>query len=323
MRHMITPWRGVPVGLAVLFVLSARARAEGPQREDPPNLVEGSGTCPEPRAVWSELSALVGIADLAPRIQRLSGTAHPVEITDLGASFRVRAGDRTREYHDVARDCANRAKVAALFVALAVDSIDEAPAKPTPPPPPPSPPPVVRQEAPPVAGPPPHAASLELGADGRAGIGAATVAPGAVARLAWGRGSLAYAAGVRGSVPADASRGGVRLRQWRLAADFAVRARFLEARRVAPFLELGAVVALLHEEAPDLAVGRAQTAGELGILAGAGIAFWRRTWGSPFLVVEAEIIPDPPTVFALPAGTLGRTPPVWLGLAGGIALGLF
>src|SRR6516165_8646049 len=105
MRRMTTPWCGVPVAFAtvVFFLLVARVRTAAAQRPEPADLIEGASACPEPSAVWSELSALVVIDDLAPRLRRLAGGvggAHPVDIADLGAAFRVRAGDRTREYHD-------------------------------------------------------------------------------------------------------------------------------------------------------------------------------------------------------------------------------
>jgi hypothetical protein len=51
MRRMITPWPGVPVGVAALLVLLAGARAVGAAWDDPARLIEGSSTCPEPGAV--------------------------------------------------------------------------------------------------------------------------------------------------------------------------------------------------------------------------------------------------------------------------------
>jgi hypothetical protein len=131
------------------------------------------------------------------------------------------------------------------------------------------------------------------------------------------------AAGARGSAPAQATIGGVRARQWRVAAQLAARVALLHDRPVLPFLEIGAVAALLAERGSDLAMVRTGMAGELGIVGGAGVSFLRRSWGSTFVLVEAELDPAPPHISALPAGDVGRTPRVWVGAAAGLSVGLF
>ena len=294
-------------------------------------MVEGTSTCPTPRAVWAALDALVVIDRVEDRLRELPGGPGPVEVTDLGATFRVRVRDRSREYEDAARDCGNRAKLAALFVALAMDSADDPtvaklPKKllETPPETPPLPPVSATVSEPPAARTPPtHVLHLEVGADGRVAIGASSTAPGALAQLAWERGRLELTAGARGSAPAQATIGDVHVRQWRVGAQLGARMRLLRDRAVSPFLELGAIAALLSERASDLASARAGMAGELGIVAGGGARFLRRSWGSAFVLVEAELDPAPPTISALPAGELGRTPRVWVGGAAGLSVGLF
>lgn len=336
MRCVTKPWRpptaggrraasrGCAAG-AVLLVLAARSGHAAVAPDAPAGLVDGTSACPEPQAVWAALSALVVIDRVERRLHAPAGGGRPIEVTDLGAAFRVRAGDRTREYEDQARDCENRAKLAAVFVALAADSAGDAtvtnPAQ-TPPAPPP---PVAAAigEQPPAPAPRAHALQLEVGADARLGVGQRAAAPGALAQLAWDRGRLSLAAGVRGSAPVQASIGDVRVRQWRVAAQLAARVRLLRDRPVSPFLELGAVAALLSEQGADLTVARAGTAGELGIVAGAGVSFLRRRWGSTFVLVETELDPAPPTISALPAGDLGRAPHVWVGAAAGVSVGLF
>jgi hypothetical protein len=73
--------------------------------------------------------------------------APAVELVDLGAPFQVVVGGRVREYRDEARDCAQRARVAAVFVAMTIDPASIA----APPPPPPPPPPAAAPGAPPGA----------------------------------------------------------------------------------------------------------------------------------------------------------------------------
>ena len=233
-----------------------------------------------------------------------------------------------REYEDDARDCGHRAKLAALFVALAVDSADEPTAAKLTQTPPAPPPPVAATVSEQPAAPTPrtprrHALHLEVGADARVALGASSVAPGALAQLAWGRGRLSVAAGARGSAPAQATIGDVRVRQWRVAAQLAARVRPLRDWPVLPFLELGAVAALVSARGTDLAIARTGMAGELGIVAGGGVSFLRRGWGSTFVLIEAEFDPAPPHIWALPAGDVGRTSRVWVGVAAGMAVGLF
>jgi hypothetical protein len=336
MRRLTRSWRsphasvrrvaglGCAAGAALLVVVGRT----GPAAAEPDgstDVVAGTGACPEPQAVLAALSALVVVDRVEQRLRALAGGAPPVEVTDLGAAFRVRAGDRTRDYEDDVRDCANRAKLAALFVALAADSADEPRVAKLPGPPPVAPPPVAAtiHEPPAAAIPRSHVLYLEVGADARLDVGASALAPGALAQLAWERGRLSVAAGGRGSAPTQATIGGVGVRQWRVAAQLAARVRLLHDRAVLPFLELGAVVALLSERGTDAATARGGTAGEVGIVAGGGASFLRRTWGSAFVLVEAELDPAPPHISVLPAGDIGRTPRVWVGAAAGMSVGLF
>ncbi len=334
-RRVTGPWRLPDVGLrrranlvcavgaALLAFRSGPAHAAG-EPVSPREVIAGTSACPEPAAVWSALAALAVVDRVETRLRALAGEARPVEVTDLGSAFRVRAGDRTREYEDDARDCANRAKLAAVFVALAADSADDPAAVKLAQTPPGPPPPVTLTMREPTAAPGPRrrALHLEVGADARVAVGASSVAPGALAQLAWDRGRLSIAAGARGSAPAQATIGDVRVRQWRVAAQLAARLGLLRDRPVSPFLEIGVVAALLAEKGDDLATARTGLGGELGIVAGGGISFLRRAWGSPFVLVEVEVDPAPPTISALPAGDVGRTPRVWFGAAVGFRVGL-
>jgi hypothetical protein len=90
----------------------------------------------------------------------------PITIADRGDIYVVTVGDRSKTYPDVARDCAERARVAAAFIALVL-----APPPPAPPPTASAPPPPVDAGAPeptsppPVRPPPPSAPGRWLGLD--------------------------------------------------------------------------------------------------------------------------------------------------------------
>src|SRR5207237_3879135 len=130
-------------------------------------LVRGAqGSCPSGEAVRAALLAALTEAPVP--------NGQPPRVTDLGDRFQVDAAGQTGAFVDVARDCTERARVAAVFIALAL-SPPAAPERPAPPPPPPPPPP-------PAPGPPRR--WFELAVEARLD-GASFGAP-AKTRLAWG-----------------------------------------------------------------------------------------------------------------------------------------
>lgn len=101
---------------------------------DPADAFGGDSSCPRRDAVWAELITLIPEERLARRLQAPGTTATPVKLFDLGKRYRVVAAGSVREYRDETRDCAYRARVAAVFVALALDSAARPDALPVPPP---------------------------------------------------------------------------------------------------------------------------------------------------------------------------------------------
>jgi hypothetical protein len=121
--------------------------------------------------------------------------------------------------------------------------------------------------------------------------------------------------------PAETTLGGVRLRQWRLPVDLGIRV-VLPGSWADLYGEIGLSLALLSERALDLAVSKAQTAPEVGGRVGFGTRLGRARGVTPFAALQAEFVPDPPSVFALPAGDGGRTPRVWIGASAGASWGM-
>jgi hypothetical protein len=277
----------------------------------------GPSLCPRPDAVWAELGTLVPRDRLDARLRAVSGAGAPVvQIFDLGVPYRIVAAGRVREYRDETRDCAYRARIAAVFVALAIDPA-ELSIEPPPPPRLPAPP-----AAPTPAPAPRPAARLELAATGQVGIGPGEVSAtgGLAVRGAFGRGRLALVAGTEVLAPSDFALGGVRLRQWRLPVDVGLRGQ-LDGQRLQPYGEIGLGLALLSERALSLADSNGGTSLEIGARLTAGLRLATRGRLAPFIALGGELVPSPPQLFALPRGVLGHTPVVWVGAAIGASLG--
>ena len=240
-----------------------------------------------------------------------------VEIVDLGVPYRILAAGQVREYRDESRDCAYRARIAAVFVALAIDPAQLPPQPATPPW---SPPPVVPAVPPPVDERPLPRARLDLGATAVGGFGPQDRVGQVGAELRWsaGRRRLGPEVGVTALLPVDNTVAGVRLRQWRLPIDAGVRAR-IAGPRFERYGELAVSAALLSERALDLATSRSQTGIELGLRLAVGVHASRGRL-APFAALAGELVPAPPAIFALPAGTVGHTPIFWIGATAGASL---
>ena len=134
-----------------MTVLASPAETAGAARvELPPaaNAVqktvgEQASGCPAREAVAAALSP--ALVHIRPNVNPLPSD---FRLADLGDAFEVSAGGQVQRYADAARDCSQRARVAAVFVALAMNPLSlEAPrpppppvqAVPVPPPPPPAP----------------------------------------------------------------------------------------------------------------------------------------------------------------------------------------
>jgi hypothetical protein len=338
--------RGAGLAVAVLLGLAAamgaRARAASPEEPTVPapapnpgaldglsnssSMIGGPSACPRPDAVWNELVTLVPPERLEARLRTLPHDKTPlVELIDLGVPYRIVAAGQVREYRDETRDCAYRARIAAVFVALAIDPAQlpaqlpvQSPPQPAMPPPaaiaPTMPPALDAQLSPRVR--------LDVGATVVGGVGPEdrVVHVGAELRWSAGRQWVGPDVGVTALLPVDNTVGGVRLRQWRLPVDAGVRAR-IAGPRFERYGELGVSAALISERALDLASSKSQTGLELGVRLAAGLHASHGRF-APFAALSGELVPVPPAIFALPAGTAGHTPIFWIGATAGVSIGL-
>ena len=333
-KHARSSWAlvGLVVVLAVVLIMAPMVGA-APNENRAAGLlstIEGTSTCPAPHAAWAELRILVGDDQLARRVGAPQGTPPVIQIVDLGESYRVIAAGRVREYRDLRRDCAERARVAAVFVALALapDDVPAAAIGATPASPSPAASPAAPAaspvEPPPSAtvGSPARAAEVELGAAFDAGVSSdpSAVHPGARLALALGRGAFAVTIGVDALASATTSVGGLRLRERRLPASLGARAR-ARWRGVAPYGELGLGATLVSERALDLATPTTDTALELGVYAAVGLRFSTVARLAPYVAAHAQFVPSPAAISALPRGVVGHTPNLWLGATAGASVG--
>lgn len=280
---------------------------------EPSTIIRGDSACPKPDAVWAEVTTLVPHEHLDERIRDLLASAPPIEIMDLGPRYRLIAAGRVREYRDDVRDCAHRAHVAAVFVALVLDPAAFLP-----------PPPVVAAMPAAVASPPARTYTVHVELGAAIGTGASADRPallGAALHLAFGRGSLALVVGATAAPPVETTVNGLRVRALRAPADVGLRAR-LAAGWVDVSGDVGVTLALVSERALDLATSTSRATTEIGARAAVGLRFSGTARVAPFVAAYAEVIPRPTDLFALPRGVVGHTPSVWIGALAGASLGL-
>ena len=219
---------------------------------DPASVIGGPSTCPRPDAVWAELVTLVPRERLEARLravaqrQDASGRDRRSRRPATGSS----PPGQVREYRDESHDCAYRARIAAVFVALAIDPARAgASRRPRP------------RHRPHRRRPPRRRSRAAARARGSTSAprcwsaSAPTTASVSSGPSCAGRAAvdaLGPEAGVMALLPVDNTVGGVRLRQWRLPIDAGVRARMV-GPRVERYGELGLAAALLSERALDLA----------------------------------------------------------------------
>lgn len=286
--------------------------------------ISSTGSCPSADAIWTAMSSLVpsGALEALPR-------AAAVDVADAGDTYRVRLTvsntQRVRVYRDVARDCEQRARFAAVFVVLTLmppELLIETPklplAEPVPEPlPPPEPPP------PAVPEPPPRRLRFELAALGDTAP-AVLSAPemtgaGGELRAAIGGGRLAASFAVGLQPRTDFALGTVRAREQRIPIDLGIRWRQVQ-RWVEIDGEAGLTAAIFRAQGLSPVAPREATRVDLGVRGGIVLRIGARDARiAPIAGVHATYFPRPYELAVMPAGVVGRTPTVRLGATAGLA----
>jgi hypothetical protein len=320
--HLLLWTGGTCIGIAAPRV-SAQSAA------GPPALVAVSGACPESTAVQSVLSTLLPAGISA----RSTATA---SVSDLGDAYLVAVGARLKKYPDSARDCAERARVAAAFIALAL-ALDAEPAastKKTTDSPPIRSPAVARPPGAPPLSSVPSRTWWRLAAQGALEVAPrdGLAAPGASLRFAaggnvWGVHAVCgWFSGASMSLPGE--RGSVLLGRFPCAAGPTLRF-LLGTDRLEINLDAGVALGAVQAGGRGFATNYDSARLELGARVGANAALYfspRRTGFAPIVGLEATYYPmvyqldvahgDQPN--ALPRGVVAHTPSVWVGVTAGL-----
>ena len=307
----------------IMTVLAAPAEAiptpAGAPSNAPPGAPKTEGeqmsSCPTREAVAAALSPALAL--IRPNLDPLPSD---FRLADLGEAYEVTVGGQVQRYADAARDCTERARVAAVFVALAMNP----PSLEAPRPPPPLPPPAIQQPAP-----PPEEERernwLSIGVAGRvdgAMGGGSDATSGATAG-----GELDVAFG-RGSFGVEASAGVVTSTQNTIASVQVTQQRFpcsLSAtlrRRASAHLEIGAALGAaltpftLHGQGLDMTLP--VTRFDAGAHAALELRVARPAL-APFATLHVEYFPRTYEIAVAPLGNIGTTAPLQIGLSLGVA----
>ena len=315
------------VGVArSVTAFAAPGDAERPAPERPRSAPEilSTGSCPSADAIWTAMSSLVpsGALEALPR-------AAAVDVADAGETYRVRLTvsntQRVRVYRDVARDCEQRARFAAVFVVLTLmppELLTETPklpaAEPAPEPAPPEPPPLQT-----VAPPPLRRLRLELTALGDTAPAVLSspeiTGAGGELRAAIGSGRLAALFAIGLQPRTDFTVGALRAREQRIPIDAGVRWRQTQ-RWVEIDGEFSLVAALFRAQGLSPVVAKEATRVDLGMRGGIVLRVGPRDARvAPIVGLHAAYFPRPYDLALLPAGVVGRTPSLRFGANAGVA----
>jgi hypothetical protein len=304
--------------LSPLLVAGANPAASETAAAPPAAIaVEVTGECPTREAVLAALLPVLG--DQPGRALR-----EPPRVIDSGGRFEVTALGHSQEYVDSARNCAERARVAAVFIALTLNP----PTFEMPPPPPP--PPVIEKPAPPPPPPPepaPPAGWARVGVAARID-NAASSAPGPSDGVTLG-GELRVAGGGRhlGVVatggmlaPTEQRVSSVTVRQQRFPLSLAAGVRLQPARSFELTAALGLALTPFTLRGQGLATSSPATRLDAGVRAGIDLHFPNLAGRvTPFVGVHAEYALRSYKIEVDPLGEIGSTGQLWIGASAGVA----
>jgi len=263
-----------------------------------------TGDCPGAEAVTAALRSALGS-------DAKVGVSEPPRVSDQGDRFSVAAAGQVQQYADPGRDCEERARAAAVFIALALN----------PPLAPPGPAPTVR-DAPAPPPPPASARWLDLAVAARADGGPGQAVGPAIgaeihAAAGWRWFGVAATAGVL--APSDGTYASVTVHQQRFPLSLALTARRNLSERLALAGAVGAALVPLTLRATALEGGPSQTRLDAGIRFAVELRFRATQRLAPFVDLHAELFPRAYELQVDPLGIIGSTGRFWIGVSAGVA----
>jgi hypothetical protein len=308
-----------------ILVTRVCAGAEGEQPASVSSILRISsvGDCPTADAIAQTGDNLVP----HPPPEALRRTAE-VGVTDGGETYRVRlvveGKTYVRAYRDVGRDCAQRARVVAVFIVLTLMPPELLVEPPPEPPAAPSPPIVVAPPPTPVA--PPPSWRFALGVAGVVDMAPAVldapsiVSAGAELRASIAKRRFATELGLGLQPQSDLTVAGLNARQRRVPFDVSVA-----VRQPVRATQLGAAVgiagAIFDVEAQNLPI----TSGGTRLDLGGRVALEVRLASASgriaaFAGAHALLFPKRYELTTAPSGIVGHTPAFWFGANLGAAM---
>lgn len=304
----------------LLFALGSQE----PDTGAPVSALDVVGACPGRDAVMEALLPVVGN-------DALPSNRGPTRVVDQGDRFDVTAAGQAARYVDTARDCGARARVAAVFIALALSPPSVRFVEPATPPPEPPPPPTRAPEQrvdAPASGPlSPLWAKLAMGARldaalPEAGAPSDLTAGGELGGMV-GRGSFGIAVSAALLAPTSRTLHAIAVRQQRFPFTAGVAFR----HRLSPWFELTgkAAVALVLLTLRGENVSPGSSSARLD--PGAHLSFEMRgpplrDGLVPFVGLHAELFPRRYVLDADPVGQVGVTNRFWWGATAGLSFAL-
>lgn len=288
--------------LAVLAILSWETNASA----GIVSLLPSVDDCPSAPAFALALRRIVPDIEIVTEVRGLR-----VGLLDTGPEYEVTAGSLRRTFEDPGRRCEERARKAAVFVALALapPAIDD---------------PVVAEPKPPAPRPAPRdglRAQLELGAlvDVAPRTGSNTlVSGGAQLRVYLGSAHVGGVVGVAGSSPTNVALVGARAHLVRIPVDLLVRGQ-LPKRRVVLSADVGVVLTAQLSQGRGLSSSRYEKRLEVGLRVAAMVQYRALPRVAPFVALQLEYVPVPSEFVAAGAGVIGTSPSFWLSGVIGLA----
>ena len=307
--------------IAAFSALTSRAAFAEPSQPAQSEL-QAVGSCPSAADVADALTPL-----MKPDF-RFSADARP-RVVDHGDRFTVSVKGQTGQYTDTERDCAERARVSALFIALTLNPPQiqsaerDAPQR--------KPAPVEERKPPPQTSVAPATAPmsstwthLEAGArfDGPLNSGVpATLGAGLELRVSLGRGRVGAVLGGAVLAPVTWDISGVLVQEQRFPGHLALRLRW-PSPLVTLALDLGVSATVFTVRAPELARESNSVRLDVGPRTALTARFATIGGLSPYFGAHVEYFPHAYRLIADPNGKLGATPHAWVGMSLGVSLAL-